>query len=89
LDLPRPADGAGALSDRDVLGRNTILWIFAVLWIVWGYLIQDPAPDPWSAATRNAFTVIASLVIVAVSIALVIAWVKALRRRRGSGAATH
>jgi hypothetical protein len=70
------------MSDREILARNTVLWVLAVLWVVWSYLIQDPAPDPWTAATRNAFTLIASVVIVVVSVALVIQWVRTLRRRR-------
>jgi hypothetical protein len=77
------------MSDREILARNTVLWVLAVLWVVWSYLIQDPAPDPWTAVTRSAFTLIASVVIVVVSVALMIQWVRTLRRRRGSGAATH
>jgi uncharacterized membrane protein YozB (DUF420 family) len=80
--------------DRGTLLRNTILWVASAAWVVWSYLIQDPAPDPWTAATRNAFTIVAAIVIVVVSTLLLIAWVRLLagdakRRRRRSGAATH
>ncbi len=73
--------------DRGALLRNTILWIMAVVWVVWSYLIQDPAPDAWAALTRNAFTVGFAVVASIVSLIVVGVWIRILRetrRRRGS-----
>ncbi|HEX9436937.1 MAG TPA: hypothetical protein VGA16_07245 [Candidatus Limnocylindria bacterium] len=76
--------------DRAALLRNTVLWIMAVLWVVWSYLIQDPAPDPWAAVTRSAFTVAFAIVATVVSIVVIVAWIRvavdAQRRRRGTPA---
>jgi len=71
----------GDLSD---LIRNTIIWIVAVIWSLWGYVIQIPPGGPYSDAVRGAFTVIFAIVIPVVSAILLVAWVSALRdRRRG------
>jgi hypothetical protein len=81
------------MMDRRVLLRSTILWIMAVTWVVWSYLIQDPAPDAWAALTRNAFTMVFAVVASVVSLILLGAWIRVLvnaeRRRDDPGAATH
>jgi len=65
--------------DRRTLLRNTILWIFAALWVVSSYLLADPAPDAWAAFSRNAFTIAAGIAIPVISVLLVIVWIRELR----------
>lgn len=83
LDLPRAAHGALLTKrDRDLadLRRSTIIWIFVVAWIALGYAVQDPAPDPYSAAARTTFTYAMLVIVPLVSAVLTLAWVLALRR---------
>lgn len=82
------------MTRRTDLIRGTILWLGAVGWIAWSYLVQDPAPDPWATATRSVFTMAVSVVIVVVSFVLALAWIAALRPREAApgedpGAAPH
>lgn len=62
------------------LVRNTVIWIVVVIWLGGNYLFQTPA-DPYTDATRNAFTVILAIVIPLVSAIVVVVWVSTLRNR--------
>lgn len=74
--MQRPRDG-----ERSDLVRNTIIWIVVVFWLGWSYLLQTPA-DPYTDATRNAFTVILTIVIPLISAIVVVVWIAELRKRR-------
>jgi hypothetical protein len=65
------------------LVRNTIIWMVVVIWLVWGYIVQDPPGDAYTDTVRGAFTVVLAIVIPLVSVILLIAWVSELRQRSG------
>ncbi len=67
--------------ERSDLVRNTIIWIVVVIWLGWSYLFQTPA-DPYTDATRNAFTVILAIVIPLMSAIVVVVWIAELRKHR-------
>jgi hypothetical protein len=66
----------------DDLVRNTIIWIAVVLWLAWGYFVQDPPGDAYTDTVRDAFTVVLAIVIPLISLVVLFAWVSALRDRR-------
>lgn len=68
--------------ELDDLVRNTIIWIAVVLWLAWGYLVQEPAGDAYTDTVRDAFTIVLAIVIPLISLIVVIAWVSALRDRQ-------
>lgn len=70
------------MRQRDLadLRRNTVIWIVAEMWILAGYLLQDPPRDPYEAAARSVFTWVMLALIPGLSLVLVAAWVAALRR---------
>jgi len=69
----------GELND---LARNTIIWIAVVLWLAWGYFVQEPPGDAYTDTVRDAFTIVLAIVIPLVSLIVVAAWVGALRDRQ-------
>jgi len=69
----------GELND---LARNTIIWIAVVLWLAWGYFVQEPPGDAYTDTVRDAFTIVLVIVIPLVSLIVVAAWVGALRDRQ-------
>jgi len=69
----------GELND---LARNTIIWIAVVLWLAWGYFVQEPPGDAYTDMVRDAFTIVLAIVIPLVSLIVVAAWVGALRDRQ-------
>ena len=69
----------GELND---LARNTIIWIAVVLWLAWGYFVQEPPGDAYTDTVRDAFTTVLVIVIPLVSLIVVAAWVGALRDRQ-------
>ncbi len=68
--------------DRGDLRRYTIVWIAALIWLGAGYAFQDPARDAYDAAERAAFSDVMLVLIPAVTLAFVVAWIGHLRRRR-------
>jgi len=68
--------------ELDDLVRNTIIWIAIVLWLAWGYFVQEPPGDAYTDTVRDAFTVVLAIVIPFVSLIVLIAWVSALRNRQ-------
>ena len=68
--------------ELDDLVRNTIIWIAVVLWLAWGYFVQEPPGDAYTDTVRDAFTVVLAIVIPFVSLIVLIAWVSALRNRQ-------
>ena len=69
----------GELND---LARNTVIWIAVVLWLAWGYFVQEPPGDAYTDTVRDAFTIVLAIVIPLVSLIVVAAWVGALRDRQ-------
>lgn len=71
-------------TQRDLgdLRRHTVIWIFAELWVLAGYLLQDPPPDPYEAAARNVFSWAMVVLLPGLSAVILAAWIVALRRRR-------
>ena len=68
--------------ELDDLVRNTIIWIAVVLWLAWGYFVQEPPGDAYTDTVRDAFTIVLAIVIPFISLIVVIAWVSALRNRQ-------
>jgi hypothetical protein len=68
--------------ELDDLVRNTVIWIAVVLWLAWGYFVQDPPGDAYTDTVRDAFTIVLAIVIPLISLILVIAWAGALRDRQ-------
>jgi hypothetical protein len=68
--------------ELDDLVRNTIIWIAVVLWLAWGYFVQEPPGDAYTDTVRDAFTNVLAFVIPLISLIVVVAWVSALRNRR-------
>jgi len=68
--------------ELDDLVRNTIIWIAVVLWLAWGYFVQEPPGDAYTDTVRDAFTIVLAIVIPLISLIVVIAWVSALRNRQ-------
>jgi hypothetical protein len=64
------------------LVRNTLIWIAVVLWLAWGYLVQEPPGDAYTYTVRDAFTIVLAIVIPLISLIVVMAWVSALRNRQ-------
>jgi hypothetical protein len=62
--------------------RNTIIWIAVVLWLAWGYFIQEPPGDAYTDTVRSAFTIVLAIVIPLISLIVVVAWASALRDRQ-------
>ncbi|HEY9326075.1 MAG TPA: hypothetical protein VIS26_05850, partial [Candidatus Limnocylindria bacterium] len=62
--------------------RNTIIWIAVVLWLAWGYFVQEPPGDAYTDTVRDAFTIVLAIVIPLISLIVVLAWVSALRDRQ-------
>jgi hypothetical protein len=65
------------------LVRNTIIWMVVVIWLVWGYIVQDPPGDAYTDTVRGAFTVVLAILIPLVSVTLISAWVSEVRQRSG------
>ncbi|HEY6204211.1 MAG TPA: hypothetical protein VI056_14380 [Candidatus Limnocylindria bacterium] len=68
--------------ELDDLVRNTIIWIAVVLWLAWGYFVQEPPSDAYTDTVRDAFTIVLAFVIPVISLFVVVAWVSALRNRQ-------
>ena len=68
--------------ELDDLVRNTIIWIAVVLWLAWGFLVQDPPSDAYADTVRDAFTIVLAVVIPLISLVVLVAWVSALRDRK-------
>lgn len=64
------------------LARSTAIWIAVVLWLAWGYAIQNPPTDRYDDAARSAFVLVLSLLVPALTGVTVAAWVVVLRQRR-------
>jgi membrane protein DedA with SNARE-associated domain len=63
----------------DLVGPTTI-WIVVVIWLGWSYVFQTPT-DPYTDATRSAFTAVLAIVIPLMSAIVLFVWVDALRNR--------
>jgi heme/copper-type cytochrome/quinol oxidase subunit 2 len=70
--------------ELDDLVRNTIIWIAVVLWLGWGYFVQEPPGDAYTDTVRDAFTIVLAIVIPLISLVVVLAWWSALRNRQKS-----
>jgi len=68
--------------ELDDLVRNTVIWIAVVLWLAWGYFVQEPPGDGYTDTVRDAFTIVLAIVIPLISLIVVIAWVSALKNRQ-------
>ena len=68
--------------ELDDLVRNTIIWIAVVLWLAWGYFVQEPPGDAYTDTVRDAFTIVLAIVIPLISLVVVLAWWSALRERQ-------
>ena len=68
--------------ELDDLVRNTVIWIAVVLWLAWGYFVQEPPGDAYTDTVRDAFTIVLAIVIPLTSLIVVIAWVSALKNRQ-------
>jgi hypothetical protein len=68
--------------ELDDLVRNTIIWIAVVLWLAWGYFVQEPPGDAYTDTVRDAFTIILAILIRLISLFVVLAWASALRNRQ-------
>ena len=64
------------------LKRVTAIWVAAVAWVAVGYILQEPAKDPYDSAERTAFTYAILIVIPGISALFAAAWIIALRRQR-------
>lgn len=73
--------------ERDLtdLRRNSAIWLFAEIWIGAGYVLQEPAKDPYDAAERYAFTLAMAIIIPLISAGFLIAWWPLLASRRREG----
>lgn len=67
--------------DREVLRRNTVLWILAASWVLASFLLQDPPKDEYDGWFRGVATIAFALVIPAVSAAVLYGWWRAIRRK--------
>ena len=66
--------------DLGDLRRHTLIWLGALIWIGAGYVLQDPARDPFDAAERSVFSYAMLVVIPLITTIFVFAWVSVLRR---------
>jgi hypothetical protein len=63
------------------LVRNTIIWIGVVIWLVLGYVLQNPPADAYEDTVRDTFTLVLAILIPLMSAIVVMAWIGALRNR--------